>query len=290
MHYLKQHWQGKLFLPIAFWLNFVLLGIVLDSLEHFIFPPYLQSEFAVTTAVIVFVIVVRVIIYTWQVVGVLRACEQYIANSIDRSWAIAAQVTVVLSFIAILSATFSSYQNLLAYRQSLLEDNAQPPEQAYVLKLINGNTQIHLIGPLDAGITTAVKELLAQHNSISGIVLDSDGGRIYEGRGLAKLILTYQLTTHSSKQCMSACTTAFISGTRRTLAIDARLGFHQYKTYSVHPNLDIETEQQKDRALFAEQGVKTWFLEKLFLKAADDMWWPTHQELLTANVVHQINN
>lgn len=286
-NYLKLHWQGKLILAQAFWINLVLLFFLLGILERFIFPPYIEDKLAVTTAVIIYIIVVKLIIYPWQVVGVLRACDLRIKSDTGRSWATAAQVALVLSLGATLVATIETWQSLQVFKRNLILEEIVLPEPLYSLDLIQKNRLIHLRGPFEIGITNRVAELIEQYPEITGIILDSVGGQIYEGRGLARLIREYNLQTFSLDNCLSSCTTAFVAGTIRTLGTNARLGFHQYKTYSVIPSINIDDEQARDRAIFVRQGVSPEFLDKIFIQPPENMWWPDIDELVNAGVVHQ---
>ena len=286
-NYVRRHWRGKSSLAVSFWVNFLLLFCVLNFLERFTLPPYLQGESIVTAAAVGFFLVVRLIIYPWQVVGVIRACERRIATQSDRSWAIAAEGVVVLSIAATLAATFASYQTLLNYKLSLRapESSEAPPQ--YSLDLVRRNTLIHLRGSFEIGITHEVSRLIAAHPQVTGIILDSGGGQIYEGRGLARLIRDNALATYSLDGCVSSCTTAFVAGAERALGGNAKLGFHQYKNYAVVPVVDLDEEHAKDAALFAAQGVSPDFLRKIFAQPPEGMWWPEADELLRAGVIHR---
>ena len=285
--YIGRHWRGELSLPVSFWINFFLIYLALALAERFFLTPYMLGEVAVIYSVTIFSIVAYAIIYPWQIIGVIRACERHIKNRAGRSWAIAAEGVVVLSIVATLAMAFSSYQSVLGYQRSLrLLENSET-ERVYELDLIRGNTLIHLRGFFEVGITRQVSRLLNEHRQITGIILDSGGGQIYEGRGLARLIKENKLATYSLQQCVSSCATAFIAGTRRRLGVDAKLGFHQYKKYAVMPPINIDQEQAKDRALFEAQGISPTFLRKMFAQPPDKMWWPNEQELLDAGVVHE---
>ena len=286
--YIKQHWQGKLILPQAFWINLVLLFVLFGILERFLLPPYIENELAVTIAVITYIIVVKLIVYPWQVVGVLRACDLRIKSDTGRSWATAAQVALVVSLAAVLITTIETYQSLQVFKRDLLLKEVALPEPLYSLELIEQDTLIHLRGPFEIGITSRVENLIQRYPEITGIILDSEGGQIYEGRGLARLIRDNNLQTFSLDKCLSSCTTAFIAGSTRTLASNARLGFHQYKTYSLIPSVNVDNEQAKDMAIFVEQGVSAEFLEKIFKQPPENMWWPDIEELVDAGVVHQL--
>ena len=287
LSYLKQHWRGEISLARAFWVNLVVLFVALGLLERFVFPPYIENEIAVTTAVLIYIVVVKLFIYPWQVVGVLRVCDLRIQSNSGRSWATAAQIALVMSLAATLLATIGTYQSLSLFKQNLILAEIVAPEPLYTLDLIEQGSLIHLRGPFEIGITNKVEELLARFPEVSGIILDSEGGQIYEGRGLARLITENRLDTFSLDNCLSSCTTAFVAGTTRSLGTRARLGFHQYKTYSVIPSINVENEQAKDKAIFARQGVSAAFIEKIFIQTPESMWWPEIDELVDAGVVHQ---
>jgi hypothetical protein len=282
-----QHWRGKISLAQAVWVNLVLLFLALSFLERFLFPPFIENELAVTFAVYIYFIVVKLIIYPWQVVGVLRVSDLRIKSNTGRSWATAAQAVLVVSLAATLVATIETYQSLQVFKHKLILKEIALPEPQYSLDLIKQDTLIHLRGPFDIGITNRVEELIKRKPEITGIILDSEGGQIYEGRGLARLIRENSLQTISLDKCLSSCTTAFVAGTTRSLGPNARLGFHQYKTYSLVPSINVENEQAKDMAIFVKQGVSPEFLEKIFIQPPESMWRPEIDELVDARVVHQ---
>jgi len=285
--YIEQHWRGNLSLNRSFWVNLVLLFFLVGILERFLFPPYIENELAVTTAVLAYIIVVKLIVYPWQVVGVLRACDLRIRSDTGRSWATAAQIALVVSLAVTLVATIETYQSLQVFKQNLILKQIPLPEPQYSLDLIKQDTLIHLRGPFEIGITNRVAEMIEQYPEVTGIILDSGGGQIYEGRGLARLVRENKLQTYSLDKCLSSCTTAFVAGTIRTLGTNARLGFHQYKTYSLIPSINVRSEQAKDMAIFVKQGVSPEFLEKVFTHPPEEIWLPDIDELINAGVVHQ---
>ncbi len=289
-NYIIQHWWGKISLTRAFWVNLVLLFIALQIAQHLLFPPYIENELAVTSAVVIYLVVVKLIIYPWQVVGVLRVCNHRIKTDTGRAWASVAQIALVASLAATLVTALETYQSLQIFKQDLIQSGIPPEEPQYSLDLIEGGTMIHLRGPFEIGITNKVEELIDRNSGISGIILDSEGGQIYEGRGLARVITEHGLQTFSLDHCLSSCTTAFIAGTKRTLGTNARLGFHQYITYSIIPSVNVDNEQAKDMAIFVKQGVSPQFLEKMFNQPPQGMWWPDIDELLDAGVVQQIDD
>ena len=276
-------------LALSFWVNFLLLFFVLNASERFTFPPYFNGVQAVTVAVIVFFVLVRVVIYSWQIVGLIRCCGHHIHSDINRSWITAAQGVAVLSVAATLVLTLETYLSVTYYKQSLKPLAYTLHEPGYSLELVSQNTLIHLQGPFEIGITRNVTELIENNPGVDGIILDSSGGQIYEGRGLAKVIHEKSLDTYTTIECLSACTTAFVAGAIRTLGKDARLGFHQYKTYSVIPSINILNEQSRDMEIFKRQGVSQEFMQKIFDTSPEQMWFPKMEDLVRGNVIHRSN-
>lgn len=163
----------------------------------------------------------------------------------------------------------------------------------YTLELKNDHTLIHLQGGLEFGVSDEVSQLLITHSDVTGIILDSQGGRIQEGRNLADLISSYGLDTYSLVGCYSACATAFVAGKNRFLGPQANLAFHQYSELdpqSLQADIKRKKEEDKDRRFFQQQGISSEFLEKLFKTSFDDLWYPPLEELLKAQVVHGLVN
>lgn len=163
----------------------------------------------------------------------------------------------------------------------------------YKLGYRNNTTQLVISGEIEIGITRAVSDILRKNPQISSIALNSIGGHIYEGRGLSKLLTRQGLDTYVYKECSSACTTAFSGGKNRYITKAAKLGFHQYKQdLKVHKKSvgfhDAEEEQERDIELFQSRGIKSEFLDKIFKETSDNMWFPSHDELIAANVITEI--
>jgi len=56
------------------------------------------------------------------------------------------------------------------------------------------------------------------------------------------------------------------------------------------PYFDPSAEQEKDLTIFKQQGVAEEFLDRMYNAEADDLWFPTLDELKEANVVHEVVN
>lgn len=290
MKYILRHWQGELSLAVSFWINFFLLNVAKISFDTWLTQnsPIKHPQIAARVGII-YIAIVLVIVYPWQIIGAWRACNRHVATTGKAFWARAAQVFLIFGFLATLgnlNKSWPIYNDLydLGFKKDQFAN--------YTLKLENNDTLIHLKGGLGFGVSEDIAEFLKHHPEIKGIILDSIGGRIYEGRELSKLILIHGLDTYSLEGCYSACTTAFIAGENRFLGIGANLAFHQYIMgyKALGDFVDVKKEQQEDLRIFERQRIKPDFVKKLFDTPHDDLWYPTIDEMLNAGVIQGVVN
>ncbi len=292
MSYVRDHWRGGQSLAWSFWVNLVLLRAAIFWLERFTKPPFVEDPRLVAAATFAFFAICHVIVYAWQIVGVLRAGDRYLVRSSSSIWVPAAHVGIIASLILTSVSIFASVQTLVVDRRDGNKAEAWERERAsrYSLTVTDGGRLVRLAGEIELGITRNLAALLRENPGVEGVVLSSDGGYVSEGRGVARLIQRRGLDTYVSGVCRSACTTAFIGGATRVLGEGGKLGFHQYALESGYPDalIDPQAEQEKDRAFFEEQGIAGEFLSRIFDTPHQEIWFPDPQELLDAGVVHRI--
>jgi len=228
----------------------------------------------------------HVLIYTWQVVGLLRACDRYQRSYGGASvfWAVC--LGIVASLLFTVSSLFSSAQ--IVFNPPSEEETHRPRPPAYTLH--QEGALIVIRGEFSHGLTREFDSLYLASERITGVILESHGGNTFVGRGVAHIIRKHGLETHVVADCFSACATAFIAGRTRMLGPEGRLGFHQYGIDSDReiPFADAKREQEVDRTAFAAQGIAQEFLAKIFDAPRSEIWIPTAEELLAAGVVHRI--
>jgi len=289
-NYILEHWRGELPLAISFWINLILLNIAILLFNWLFFQGSLIEHPVIGARLyIIFNLSKLVIVYPWQIIGLWRACTHYRAKTGRKFWPGLVEILIILGILVTLVNLTQSWQTYTAvYKLGFQKDKFSD----YKIELKKDSTLIHLTGRLRFGVSEEVNELLKEQTNISGIILDSRGGRIYEGRELSKLILANGLTTYSLKGCYSACVTAFISGKKRFLATGANIAFHQYKHFdeSFEAIGDIKSEQEKDLSFFKQQGIKEEFLDRIFNSSSDDLWFPAVSELVNAGVIHGVVN
>jgi len=287
MGYLRTHWSGGHSLARSFWINFVLPFLLVAALQRLARPPWVEdlTLFAVLAAV--YVLLYCAFVYPWQLVGLARACDRHLGAYGERSQVVAIHGTMFVSLLVTLVAGFGMAQSGIAlYRAQGAPLEAPGP--GYAFHLVANGALIRVAGSLDPGVTRDLRQLLAEQPRVRVLLLASDGGNIYEARGVARLIAERGLATRVETTCKSACTTAFIGGVTRVLGSEARLGFHAYRLQAQQPLIDVAAEQEKDRAFYRSQGVDPAFLVRIFDAPHDSIWYPEPDELLRAGVVHRI--
>lgn len=292
MSVIRKHWQGQYSLSFSFWLILVLLGFVFHFFASFVLQQISPVYSTQVVSLIVYQFTGGILLLPWQVIGVLRSAEHHFKTHGRPIILHSVQATVLVGLTVIMSHFLGQFQTLTIEKNfSDLQSHALPAK--YSIQWHQDKKQILLSGELDFGVTNAVRQFLKIHHNAEQIVLESEGGQIYEGRGLAVLFQKYKLDTYSFSYCLSSCTTAFIGGTKRYLGEDAKLGFHQYaigskKLQTFQPFYNLENEQNKDLEIYRSKNVSDDFLTQVFKKPNNEIWYPDLETLLEAGVVTAI--
>lgn len=213
----------------------------------------------------------------WQVVGSLRSHarkQKDLPNYLMALGAYAAVVTCVLMM------TWSQLDQLAGGNVAATPVDAPQTSGVEIV-----GTSVHLKGPISFQMYSALDEALRAQPHLNEIVLESGGGRVFAARGIARLIRVHALDTHVETTCASACTLAFIAGVKRSLGPDARLGFHGYAVQGNIAVNALQDEQDKDGRTFLDQGVSAAFVQKMFQRGPNEMWFPSLQDLANYGII-----
>ncbi len=287
MDYLRDHWRGRHSLPWAFWVNAVIPFVLIAVMEPWIRPDagsvtLLEAAFAA-----LYVLIAHGVILPWQIVGLWRSSRRHLEERGDLVVVTFAQVAVLVALVTVAGATTTTVQRIIGYRADKAESDVRGLP-GYMLSLVDDDRAIAIEGAFELGLSRALEKLLAAEHDIESIILNSDGGRVFEARGVARQITDRKLDTHVADRCRSACTIAFIAGASRTLGKRGRLGFHSYSLNGAPALNDPLAEQDKDKDFFLRQGLEQGFIKRAFATPHEDMWHPDPDDLLRANVVHRI--
>jgi hypothetical protein len=155
------------------------------------------------------------------------------------------------------------------------------PGPAWTLDYDGSTHTLRLSGEYQHGIANAFSAKLNELPDVVLVVLEGPGGLSNEGFAIADAIETRNLATHATDDCESACTIAFMAGRERTLATDARLGFHSgWSPVALYDDDDADYNAHLRR-----RGVDARFIARADDVPSADMWYPTDDELKAAGVI-----
>jgi hypothetical protein len=154
----------------------------------------------------------------------------------------------------------------------------------YQVTLLPGGREIEVDGGLGFGVSAAVGELLAGNPDVRRIRLNSGGGALSEGVRLRELIVAHGLDTYSSRECSSACVSAFIGGRFRYLQRGARMGFHLPRNWEPLSTGPVSSVYATELRYFQQRGVPGWFLGN-WVRSGQKFWYPTEFQLQRAKIV-----
>ncbi len=292
MSYIINHWRGNVSLKVAFWVNFFALLLVLAIFEPLWISAFTSDPEKRVEVAFISLLITRLLIFPWQLIGLIRASDQHFLLHGNTYLIRTIHGGIVLAVFYTLVHIIGTLQTVFIFKHEADLYAAKSGRTGY--QITTTGDQLSINGVLDIGITREVRKMIENNPRIKSVLLESPGGQIYQGRGLAKLISDYELDTYVLAECSSACVTAFIAGNKRYLGQDGKLGFHQYKfdtshTYHLMPLYrGLADEQQQDLEMYESKGIKQEFLDKIYHQSADNIWFPGRETLLESRVVHGV--
>lgn len=289
MSYLLKHWRGQLSLGQSFWMNYFLVALIVNVVSSVASS---GSGHPVTLARLTFYfLAASSLLLIWQAVGVWRSAQQFARQATEsnesQSLARLAQAVVIFAVCfraSIFAGMHGNYNEL--YQIGFTKD----PLASYRITLVDNNSKILIDGGLGFGAFDEFKKLATENSGISGVILNSNGGRIIEGRLIAELVEEWRLDTYVENSCFSACTHIFAAGDKRKITASASIGFHKYSASFTNliSSDDLITMERKDREYFKRRGIEATFVDNMYSEAHENLWLPSHQELIASKLVHEV--
>ena len=149
---------------------------------------------------------------------------------------------------------------------------------------------------------------ILSENKIKKVVLNSQGGIIEAAFEISDLMIDFDVDTHISGICFSACYWLFLAGNERTMERGSKLGFHQ--SYFLPEDIEEHYNDQKDtegwnsmyeyasylyeetqNEIFRdfeyqlERGIKPNFIIQTIKVPSDKEFFPRRKVLLEAGVL-----
>ena len=185
--FIARHWRGQQDLLLTSAVILIGIRVVIGIIQH---TALSDTSLGALTLWLTFSFSVLV----WQLVGGWRTCENHIRSG---GGMIAGWVGYAALLITFALAVFQALDGI----SSQVKIQPAPTAQPIDLQLRDDNTVIVIDKPLDWPLFSTFKSLLEQHQSITTVVLDSTGGRVYTARAMALLIDEHRLDTHVEQVC-----------------------------------------------------------------------------------------
>lgn len=287
--FLIDHWSGDKSLVTAFWINLVLISLVLlAAIEIFSISRFIDDPVWSSRLRLVVIAFITFVVFPWQLWGVVRSSQYELSLFENARNAYSGVAGVVLMIGLALNYAWDNRDYLLnaaGYAQGKTLDD---------YSLTVNDRQLIIDGNLSLGVSKNFARLLRQHEQIEEVVLSSESGHYYEAQQVGKLIRENNLDTRVISRCHGACVRAFVDGERRLLENEAVLSFHPTEAYDDGINNDfrINRERELDRLYYVDRGVKTKFSWRMTYTRYENngVWFPSHEALLDANFVTDIES
>lgn len=277
------HWRGETSLGISYWLNGILLATLLPTLiliAYSLTNP-LRHSLRANALVVLILIALRLGLWIWTIVGVIRSANRHTSRGGKLFWANAARVMIGIGVVATL---INAQRSLIPQMRVLtaVATGHDPMDTVNAEAAADGRTMT-LDGTLGQGSVDKLQKVFDASPDATTLVLNSDGGRAAIAEELALRIRQRHLNTLVEDHCLSACTYLFLAGTKRELAEDADLGFHQPSAEGVGSG--DEQLIQEMVAYYRSTGLREWFIDRVIATPPEEMWYPTRAELKDGGVI-----
>jgi hypothetical protein len=288
-NYFLRHWRGELSLPVSYWVNGILGGLLIGiTVAVLAVITHRQGEARPLLWLfnLVAIWLLGTLLTLWQTVGVWRSAIRYRRGG-KHFWGGLAQVVTVLGAaqFAYGFATVGAPQ-LAGIYEIVSGDARVGPHQFHILA---GGQTLEFAGGITFGVADEFEHFLAAMTNVRTVRLNSHGGRILEAQKMADIIRRRNLATFVAVDCLSACTIVFLGGSQRFMLPTARLGFHQ-------PAFRGMTASDRSAAISTEVarlqrfGLSRDFAVKANTAAPASMWYPDKDELIREHVVTRLVN
>jgi hypothetical protein len=285
-NYLARHWLGELSLPVSYWVNVwgataFCVGLIFVA-DKLLVDVSLRGASAASICFAILLLVVT----CWSAVGAWRSAGRHVSRGGAATWAALVQMLVVFGAVATMS-NFFLYVLPQTKEHWLIATGRDPVGQIEV-QFTRDGLGLVLNGPFGAGSANKVEAALDSAPAIKAVVLESGGGRIGEAVRIAKLVRERKLNTYVETYCASACTFVFLAGEDRAATTHARIGFHRAFFPGMSPELDDAMTESMLEA-YRATGLSDAFLARVKATKAEDIWFPTNDELVEAQVVNRVS-
>ena len=284
-NYVTRHWRGQLSLGVSYWVNSVVIGnlapvalvIAMSSMEA-------GNETSLRLDATLSLVAAGLLcgLSVWSTVGVLRSAVNHPERGGKLVWSLLAFVMVGLSLITIVIG-LSRKDSLDGYTDLLEIARGHDPIPVSTIALAPDGLSVALSGPIGTGSAERLHQVLEHAPQATVVRLDSPGGRLFEGRAIAREIQRHGFDTYAQGECSSACTLLLLAGHERLATRSPHVGFHR----ASHPGpngADVAASRGLMRA-YRTAGLSEEFIARVSTVPSTSIWYPTLDELMANAIV-----
>ena len=286
-NFIVKHWRGGYSLGFSYWVIGFLLSLTALLITTAMGMSNIWERFGpkVAGAAILGIYCFVIPLTIWQLVGIWRSAQNHTARGGKAFWAGLAKLMVVLGLLRFAVDFKVQVMPIMTESFNLLAGIDNTP--AYQIRLLRNGTELELSGGIPFGTADAVKKALDAAPKVKIIHLNSQGGRIGEAIALYRTIKDRELITYTSTNCVSACSLAFLAGRKRYLSENGRLGFHS-ASFGTLSGEKVNGINSEFRRILQKHGLPKTFIDHAISTSSNDMWYPSKNELLKANVIDKV--
>jgi hypothetical protein len=277
-----RHLVGEYSLGRSYWLHTVFLGWGLAALGAWMFRELGDrgSMRSVSIAVLCFEPLV-VAVWVWSMFGTtMSALRRLLGGSL---------VWPLLALLSLGLGTLATVRELGRMGPYLAEHwavaHGRQPAERFEVSVRDDGRVVAFSGGINEGAAAAIDKAIGAAPRVGTLLLHSPGGWLREGKRMADVVQRYRLNTRVEGECFSACTLVLLAGANRSAGERALIGFHRGRSVgesSEDRTLPAPTEEME---LYRRAGLKPEFVRRIVATPNDDIWIPSHSELLREDVL-----
>ena len=279
-----RHLRGDYSLGRSYWLHMVVFAALLPrALGIALTPVFAERPARYGAAATLLVLMLGWLAWIWGAWGTWMSAGRHVQRGGKRLWANVAKAMLVFGLIGTIGNVVRIHDVLGEYMRTALGAQLGPET---VFEVRADGRSILLKGGINDDTAEGLVKALAAAPSVRTVVLYSSGGWVTQGRRLAEIIAARGLDTYVEQNCASACTIAFLAGKSRAADPAARIGFHAFHSLG---GIDEKFAQSSDEKLardtYGRAGLSPAFISRIVGTSHNDIWYPSHEELLQAGVL-----
>lgn len=287
MKYIRTHWRGEFSLARSYWVNGVLLTIVLrmadEALAEIIFAHNNTQLLRPESALIVLIIeaAVLVTVTVWQLVGIWRSAALHKRQTGRRGWATLAQAVVVLGWIGTAGTAVDYGRLTLRTVEAMRGDTLGEYTVA-----TDGDTNLYLDGHINYQAVDEISSLLGPDHEFQTFFINSPGGYVGASVELGHLVNESGLTVVATGQCLSACTLPLVAAPVSSVTPGTVVGFHRPGATGVSEADDASVRVME--SFYRSYGLDIATIAKSMETRTTDMWMPSLDTLVERGIIQYV--